>query len=163
MPQNTDTDLTLPSVVASLPGRYREQTLLLTVIFHPQTARIGQTAVVPRRADNVTWVLGRHSPAFAGREEQLASPLDDPHVSRQALQFYSRGKNLLVRRLAGASRCRIAGRELEDSVTLEPGQLRKGVALMLGHAVVLLLRLAGRSDPATGRPPGHDVLLGASA
>ena len=46
MSQQTDADRTLPSVVASLPGHYGGPALVLTIIFHPCTDRIGARAVL---------------------------------------------------------------------------------------------------------------------
>ena len=163
MHDNIDADLTLPSVVSSLPGKHRDQELSFTIIFHPETSRIGQTAVVPRQTGSAPWILGRRSPAFSGGTAQVAEPLEDPHISRQALEFLPRGKQLVVRRFAASSRCRIAGCELDDSVELEPEELRKGVPLMLGHTVVLLLRLARRGEPGAGEPQRVGQLRGSSA
>jgi len=163
MQENTDTDQTLPSVVASLPGKYRQQELLLTIVFHPHTARIGQCAVVPAKPGSNRWVLGRRSPVFSGKVRVNACPLEDAHVSRQALEFLPRGKHLVIRRLAASSRCRIAGSELADSVELDEGQLRAGVPLLLGHSVVLLLRLGQYPESAAEAPLGGDLLRGSSA
>jgi two-component system nitrogen regulation response regulator GlnG len=160
---NIDADLTLPSVVSSLPDKHRDQELTLTIIFHPDTSRIGQTAVVPRQTGSAPWILGRRSPAFSGGTVQVAEPLEDPHISRQALEFLPRGKQLVVRRFAASSRCRIAGSGLDDSVELEPEELRRGVPLMLGHTVVLLLRLARRGDPGAGESEFGGLLRGGSA
>ena len=142
MLDNNDADLTLPSVVTSLSGKCRDQALVLTVIFHPRTSLIGHAAVVPGHAGSKPWVVGRRSPAFAGRGGADPRPLEDPHVSRQALEFLHGGEQLVIRRFGASSRCRVAGCELEDSVALDREQLRAGVPMMLGHAVVLLLRLA---------------------
>ena len=160
---NIDADLTLPSVVSSLPDKHRDQELSFTIIFHPETSRIGQTAVVPRQTGSAPWVLGRRSPAFSGDAAQAAEPLEDLHISRQALEFLPRGKQLVVRRFAASSRCRIAGCELDDSVELELEELRRGVPLLLGHAVVLLLRLARRGEPGAGEPQRVGQLRGSSA
>ena len=163
MLEHTDTDLTLPSVVASLPGNYRDQDLVLTVIFHPDTARIGHTAVVPRHTGNAPWILGRCGPAFGDRDDQSVSPLADPHVSRRALEFLYQGKQLIIRRFGDSSRCRLGARELYDSVELDLEQLQSGIPLLLGHSVVLLLRL-GRSRPPAVEISGRgDLMRGGSA
>ena len=163
MQENIDTDPTLPSVVASLPGRYREQELLLTIVFHPRTARIGQAAVVPATRAVNPWILGRRGPVFAGKENVSAGPLEDLHVSRQALEFLRVGERLVIRKLATSSRCRVAGSELADSIELDEEQLRIGVPLLLGHSVVLLLRLGHYPDATTGMQAGGELLRGNSA
>jgi hypothetical protein len=95
MPQQTDADRTLPSAVASLPGKYREPVLLLTIIFHPSTSRIGQTAIVPQHPGRAPWILGRRSPEFFDSSVEVGRPLEDRHVSRQALEFAHTGQRLL--------------------------------------------------------------------
>ena len=109
MLEQIDIDPTLPSVVASLAGQYRDQDLVLTLIFHPDTSRVGQTTVVPRQSGNAPWVLGRRSPSFGGKSDQSATPLEEPHVSRRALEFLYQGKQLIIRRFGDSSRCRLGG------------------------------------------------------
>jgi two-component system nitrogen regulation response regulator GlnG len=135
-----DADLTLPSVVAALPGNDNGQALVLTLIFHPCTARIGERAVIDRQKTN-DWTLGRLGPLFSRGEGAQQMPLEDRHVSRRALEFSWSGDSLAVARPDDSSRCRVSGRELQDDVILDREQLRSGVPLMLSHTVVLLLRL----------------------
>jgi transcriptional regulator with GAF, ATPase, and Fis domain len=167
MPTPADSDLTLPSIATALPGRRSEQ-LLLTIIFHPDTSRIGHTAAVTKPTGNAPWILGRRGPAFRGtarkgRDECNPRPLDDPHISRSALQFTLQDKRLTICRLPASSRCQVGGRELYDSVELETEQLRAGVPLLLGHCIVLLLRL----DPGIAYPDAgfgcDDLLHGSSS
>lgn len=138
----TDFDVTLPSIIASMASKYSGQELVLTIIFHPDTSRIGHSAVVPQQTGNAPWVLGRRSPVFQGSDEQTPLPLDDPHVSRRALQFTLQGKRLVIHRFEKSSRCRIKSAELYDSVEVDWEQLREGIPLLLGHSIVLLLRVA---------------------
>ena len=149
MQTKADPDLTLPAVVANLPGRDSEQRLLLTVIFHPDTRRIGEVATVAAPTGTRPRVLGRCSPVFGRGDIGPAVPLDEGHVSRQALLLAAEGDRLVLRRPEGSSRCRVGGRELDQAIELSPDQLLAGVPLLLGHSVVLLLR----RTPWTGPPP----------
>ena len=166
MPDETDTDLTLPSVVAALSAGYGAEEVVLSIVFHPDTSRIGDWVVVPqqhreRHPPGRPWVLGRSRPVFSTRRGTRAGPLDDPHISRHALQVALAGRQLVMQRPAGASRCRVDGRELSAAVTLDEDRLRAGVPLLLGHAVVLLVRLTGQRPPAT--PGDGDLLLRGSS
>ena len=161
MPQLEDTRSTLPSLDAPLPAGARGEELLLTVIFHPDTARIGASAVVPVDRGAGAWVLGRCSPDFR-RVDAAPAPLDDPYVSRRALRLRYDGRSLRLQRSAGASRCRLDTAELLDDVELGPARLRRGVPLLLGHGVVLLLRL-GRRAGATAAQCAARSLRGNSA
>jgi two-component system nitrogen regulation response regulator GlnG len=163
MMKPADIDLTLPAVVASLRGNLDAMDLVLTVIFHPDTSRIGHRAVVPKKTGTVPWVLGRRSPDFKGPDEQSPFPLDDPHISRRALQFIYQDRQLTIRRFDSSSRCRVGPKELYESVEMDWDQLREGVPLMLGHSIVLMLRLARRRTAQVRTPGCADLLLGSSA
>lgn len=162
MSTSLDADPTLPSLVAELPAGDSALRAVLTIVFHPDTSRIGEQAVIPDLAATPSWVLGRRDPVFSRDGGALATPLDEPYISRQALSFSSKGDGLLVRRLPDASRCRIAGSELRRSLVLPQEQLRKGVRILLGHSVVLLLRLAPES-PTYQDNRALNELLGSSA
>jgi DNA-binding NtrC family response regulator len=158
----TDSDATLPSVIAALASKYGAQELVLTIVFHPDTSRIGHRAVVPQQSGTAPWVLGRRSPAFAGGDGQSPLPLDDRYVSRRALQFTLRGKRLVINRYEASSRCRLGPDELYESVEIEWDRLQLGIPILLGHSVVLLLRLARRDAVATSTNIGESLLRGSS-
>lgn len=159
----TDSDVTLPSIIASMASKYTGQELVLTIIFHPDTSRIGHSAVVPQQTGNAPWVLGRRSPAFQCSDEQTPLPLDDPHVSRRALQFTLQGKRLVIRRFEKSSRCRIKSADLYDSVEVDWEQLREGLPLLLGHSIVLLLRVARMGAACASTIACGRLLHGSSA
>lgn len=162
MPENTDANLTLPCIVAALRADVADEELVLTLVFHPDTRRIGQRAVVPKCSARAPWVVGRRCPDFGSAQEDDAAPLEDQHISRQALQFDYSGGKLLIHRPQGASRCRISGNELYEFTSLGQEELRAGVPLLLGHSIVLLLRLVKVGFPATVTQVGDDLLRGSS-
>jgi len=149
MSTNSDADLTLPSVISHLCACEDVQALLLTIIFHPDTTRIGETARIPDLPDTSPWVLGRRSPDFYRVGSDSASPLGERDVSRQAVALTRVGEGLVIRRLPEASRCRVDGSELDGEQELDRQRLQRGVAILLGHSVVLLLRLARLAESAT--------------
>ena len=144
MMRRAGTDLTLPSIVAALGSAHTELDLVLTIIFHADTARIGHKAVVPLQSGDAPWVLGRYSPWFSGACDHVPAGLDDAYVSRRALQFNYQRKHLTICRFDAASRCLVGPAELDRSVELSTETLFEGVPLMLGHSIVLMLRLAKR-------------------
>ncbi len=159
MPELTDAELTLPSVMAALPGRYREEALEFTLAFHPDTRRIGESAVLSRGGP---WTLGRLGPDFGEPQGEEPQPLQEPHVSRHALELAWQGERLHLRRFAGSSRCRLGGRELDGSIELDRQVLRRGVPVVLGHAVVLLLRLSVPRQAVWAGRSGERLLRGRS-
>jgi len=159
MTDRHDPDLTLPDLADALPGGAPTWELALTVVFHPDTGRIGERAAVPLPTDGSTWILGRWNPAF-GRNPDRAEALGERFVSRQAVALHRSGKGLLLRRMSGSSRCRLDGCDLEGECLLDETRLRRGVSLLLGHGIVLLLRLAPPPVAASTLLP---ELLGGSA
>ena len=141
MSTDTPAEPTLPSVITSLSRSLAEERLVLTIVFHPDPSLIGAAAILPGGNNNVR--VGRHSPLFqrpaAGpAEDGLA--LQDPHVSREALNIRVLGEGLTLSRCEGACRCRVEGRELAAPRTLSAADARAGITLFLAHGVVLFLR-----------------------
>lgn len=131
---------TLTAVTGHVGEGGPEEALLLTIIFHPDTNRIGETAVLPPLSHCDHWSLCRLSPLFGSRE--MRAPLGERDVSRRALVFQYVGERLMIRREPGSSRCRVNGRELVECCELSITELKKGVRLLLGHSTVLLLRFS---------------------
>jgi two-component system nitrogen regulation response regulator GlnG len=161
MRDDTDAELTLPSVVAALPEAQREEALVLTIAFHPDTSRIGQAAVMPLRAGEQG--VGRLGPSFARCSDGGGRPLEDRQVSRRSLRLTWADPLLRVSRHPGSCRCRLDGRELLDEVALHRERLAAGVPLVFGHGVVLCLRLAPARSTPTVPGPADGLLLGSSA
>ncbi|MCX2977266.1 sigma 54-interacting transcriptional regulator [Candidatus Marimicrobium litorale] len=162
-PTRPDPEMTLPSVVASLARSGAATDVVLTVIFHPEASLIGYRTRVPARARGAPWVLGRRSPRFFPNDGGPPSVLDDRHVSRRAVQFTLRDGRLTLKRFENASRCRVDGAELFDSLEIRSDRLHRGVAMLLGHSIVLLLRSAPPAGPAAGVSPEESCLRGSSA
>ena len=142
-----DSEQTLPAVVAARPPARGAQRLVLTIVFHPNIARIGETAAVPRRRGRSPQILGRSSPLFSAGEDIPGRALEERHVSRQALEVQYDERQLRLRKPEAASRCKIGGEELIGQTIVAWDALRSGVPIMLGHSVVLLLRLGDHPGP----------------
>ena len=137
-------DVTLPSVVGDLEGRYSRPQMLLTIVFHPEVDRIGQVCTIPADGGGQPWILGRGRAGFCAPGGETASggssPLGDPHVSRKALLITRRKKRVVLTRASDACRIRVNDSELVDDVGLDEQQLAAGVAILLANRVLLLLR-----------------------
>ena len=141
---------TLPPVSLPEESGDRRGRLVLTIIFHPDSGRIGETAVLPRKRPGRTMLLGRREPVFARAvKNRVERPLADPHVSRSALTLEWRGSELRLARGHDGARSRVDGVELTESIDLDQDDLLRGVSIWLGHSVVQLLRM--------GQPPEQQV------
>lgn len=130
---------TLPSLEVGLQAPGARLELALTILFHPDTSRIGERCVLQQQADS--WILGRNTLDF-GRSSQPVRPLGDRHVSRRAVTISRDGGAVLLHRSEDSCRCRVADAELLDECKLDPATLEGGVPIMLAHSVVLLLCLS---------------------
>jgi two-component system nitrogen regulation response regulator GlnG len=159
----TGDDDTLPLPPVAAPPRGGEgECLLLTVIFHPEGGRIGARAWWPVRASGNGFQLGRGEPVFEGPGGGAARGLGDRHVSRQALTLRGGGDRWRLERPRGSSRCRVDGEELFTSLRVDGAALRRGLRLLLGHGVLLFLRLAPLAEVEEPPAPAVPGLLGDS-
>ncbi|MEM1152572.1 MAG: sigma 54-interacting transcriptional regulator [Pseudomonadota bacterium] len=155
-----DSDRTLTALTGHIAEGVAEESLVLTIVFHPDTRRIGETAVMPPLSKTDQWSLCRRSPLFGTAESR--APLGELDLSRRALIFKIRGENLLIRREPGSSRAQVDGRELNEYCEVSTSALKNGVRLLLGHSTVILLRLTSQSQLETaGQAPAG--MIGQSA
>ena len=143
MPNFSSNDLTLPAVVAPSIAGTSEKELTLTIIFHPVTRRIGETAYFGQLEGEGSRTLGRLSPDFSGgRHDSSCFALNDPYISRKALLMHYRDGAVVISRGKTSSRCCVGGAELSGELQLSSEQLGVGVPILLSGRVVLLLRRA---------------------
>lgn len=146
--RNEETGKTLPSVADALPDYGGASVLSLTIVFHPQLSRIGESVRLTAQALEAkrVLVLGRNSLNFsrAGADASPTLPLQDHYISRRALEFEAcwidGAMGVKLRRAQEASRCRVGGQDLQSDVELSAQQLQVGVVIYLAHTVVLMLR-----------------------
>jgi two-component system nitrogen regulation response regulator GlnG len=116
-------------------GSTAERGLTLTIIYHPDVARIGERA----RITNAEAELARATPVFAGDPGE-PRPLADRYVSRAPLQIRRAGDRVTLE-AAKASRIAVEGRPLDGPRTFERDALASGIVIELAERVVVLLHL----------------------
>ena len=166
MPEDIRADTTLPSVFAQLTPSPARRVRALTLVFHPDVARIGERALFQGTSRKAV-VLGRQSPAFTRSGSASGAPLADPYISRQALRLQFHREGVTLTPLPGACRCRFNGEWAQEAREFAAADLRRGIVLQLAHSVVLLLRelpaAAGvSSSPAASAANTDDGLCGSS-
>ena len=120
----------------------------LTIVWHPDVARVGQSAPVATDVD-----LSRNRPSFGHRAHgSSGSPLADPYISAREPSF---GIRVLPEKIEIAPRSplanvRVNGSRLTEPVLLSHRDLDRGVVIAIARRVVLCLHLA-RSTRVTFR------------
>lgn len=129
-----------PLRTEELDHRVMPRQLKLTVVFHPDRARIGAslklgalTASGSLHLEATT--LGRNAPLF---DDGLG--LNEPHTSRRALTLRHHARGLQILNASATSYTHL-GPEKATSMSLSFTELERGVAIRFGHAVVGWLRL----------------------
>lgn len=163
MAEQINADRTLPSVVASPSIEAEKKELILTIVFHPETGRIGETANFGKLAVEGARILGRQTPRFESPDNSsLATPLDDPYVSKQALRVnYAKGA-VIMERDPTACRIQVGGHELGARIQLSSAQLSAGVPIVIGGRIVLLLRKALHFTASTEDDRVYRAMIGSS-
>ena len=166
MPEHNRMDATLPSVFAQLTSAPARRVRVLTIVFHPDVERIGERWVL-QGSRRKPLVLGRQQPAFVRAGGDMGRPLDDPHVSRQALHMRFRDAGVTLAPVADACRCRLNGEWVQAARDFTAADVRRGVVLQLAHSVVLLLREVpafshGNGETAASSAAAFSGLLGSS-
>ncbi|MDN4054873.1 sigma 54-interacting transcriptional regulator [Massilia sp. YIM B02763] len=129
-----DSDFTLTSPLSD-PGVSERPLLALTIVWHPDSARIGEQYV----GDAGMLELNRYAPQFS-RPGHEGLPLGHGGISREPLRF-TRNRDDEVTIALPASRMTVDlnGRAVEGSVRLDADAVAAGQILTLGRAVVLCL------------------------
>jgi DNA-binding NtrC family response regulator len=162
MASHADAHHTLPSVIASIEEESGKQDLFITIAFHPDTTRIGSHTNLGSMRGEKSRIVGRQTPYF-GLGESTELPLDDLYISREALRLCQANGAVTLKRCADSSRVSVDGHEMVCECLLEDAQLERGVCIVLGGRIVLLLH---RIIHAVVAQPNHDSersLLGSSA
>jgi two-component system nitrogen regulation response regulator GlnG len=117
----------------------------LTILGHPDAARVGEQAALPELAAGTSVLLSRGQPLFAAAGQVSRRPLSDPCLSRQPVELAPGAEAGAVCLRVGATRTTVAvggapvsaGSERE----IAAAEVAAGTVLLLGERVALLLSL----------------------
>lgn len=137
-----------PLRTGELDQRGMSRQLQLTVVFHPDRARIGASLnlgalAASGRLHLDATTIGRNAPLF---EDGLG--LNEPHISRRALVLKHHARGIQILNAAESSYTQL-GPEKASSMPLSFTELERGVAVRFGHAVVCWLKLVPESNDDT--------------
>jgi two-component system nitrogen regulation response regulator GlnG len=113
----------------------------LTVLWHPDLERTGERALLLGPGSGRAEPLSRAVPAFAAPGGGRPRPLADPYLSRRPFQLRPGGApgTILVARGEAPGTLLLDGAPLEGERELSAAEIERGVVLLLGGRVVLLL------------------------
>ncbi|MCA9695163.1 MAG: sigma-54-dependent Fis family transcriptional regulator [Myxococcales bacterium] len=144
------------TLVADAPredARERRSKLALTIVFHPDPARVGEWRWLDAIGERGSCRISRSEPEFGGVAGQ-ARPIDDRYVSRRPLVIDSlRDGSVRVWLSSGSSPVRVDGAPLVDACLVPRAALEAGVLLELASRVILLLHAREEVD-GRERVPG---------
>ncbi|MCP4656644.1 MAG: sigma-54-dependent Fis family transcriptional regulator [bacterium] len=120
----------------------------LTILCHPDPERVGERKVLTELLDGKTVELSRLEPAFAPIQRGVPRALGDPRLSRSPIRLEPAPHGAVVLD-APATRTPLLldGKVVEASRKLTGKELDRGVALLLGGRVLLLLRSTEQAAP----------------
>ncbi len=113
-----------------------------TIIFHPDTARIGDWLSLPELHSGQSVAINRNHPQFICNSKNARStvlPLSDPYLSRQALTISIVGDSLAFSLPHYKRIVRINGERLSEPTQIPLQQLTEGVCIALANRAVLLM------------------------
>jgi two-component system nitrogen regulation response regulator GlnG len=119
--------------------RARTRVPALTVLYHPESRRVGERARLDGLNDGQAIAISRLEPEFAHPGDSRLQPLSDRHISRSPLrlQAVETGAFHLT---VGESRTWVVadGKPIFEGRSFSPSEVERGVVLELAGQVVLL-------------------------
>ena len=131
MTDSTEYTQTLQLSSQGLPGR---PLLALTIVWHPDAARIGEQFV----GDTGQLEVNRYAPLFY-RPGQAGLPLGHGTISRDPVRIAREGDAVVLHLPATRMPVELNGRAATGQVRLDAAEVAHGQVLTLGRAVVLCL------------------------
>jgi two-component system, NtrC family, nitrogen regulation response regulator GlnG len=148
MPEETrELTAQMPAWEEELQGERRKRARArvpgLTILFHPDTRRVGERVHLGGLPAGRTVYLSRTEPEFSQPGDSFFRPLEDRHLSRSPLRIATADDTGALRLSIGESRTRVVadGTPVIDSRVFSPRDLERGAVLELAGRIVLLLHL----------------------
>ena len=113
----------------------------LTVLYHPDLARIGERTVLAGLTDGGRVELSRNAPELAAPGSEVCRPLAEASLSRTPITLSGEDGEIRVDRGASRTRLTVDGQPVETTASVSADALEDGVVLLLSGRIVLLLHL----------------------
>ncbi len=124
----------------SLDAASQDEPLGFTVLYHPNVERVGEICELPQLDRGQTVSLSRLKPLFHQPGVAAEAPLADRRLSRQPLTLAPEKEGSIRLCCHDSPTVVVAdGRAVHGEQTFSTAELARGVVLLLGNRVVLLL------------------------
>ncbi len=150
---------TTRSDIHSRPATRKNSVMALTIIGHPDPARVGDRATFPSLVSGNSVLLSREEPRFGPPSGGAVRPLGDARLSRRPFVFSRSGDGIIINPSGSPTTIRADGKDFANPLGFSEPQLRHGVVLVLADCVVLLLH---HFVPVASRPRSFGGLVGES-
>jgi two-component system nitrogen regulation response regulator GlnG len=134
----------------------------LTVVAHPDVRRVGERVALPEISSGRAVELSRLVPRFSPPGGGAPEPLADPHLSRNPVLLAPgpAAGTVLLQSGGSSTAVEVDGRRVEGEHLVSAADLERGVVLLLGGRIVLMLH---RMPPAPALETERFGLIGDSA
>jgi two-component system nitrogen regulation response regulator GlnG len=154
--QAMSTDIELPPTADVVDARVAG----LTILYHPSLTRIGERALLTGLESGRSFELSRLEPPFAAPGARDSRPLADHKLSRVPLRIRGSDRAVMIERGDSQLPAEANGQPIAATAHFSRADLERGVVLLLGRRIVLLLHLL---DPATDAGEPLFGIIGYSA
>ena len=139
--------------------RSRARVPALTILYHPDLARVGECARLSELVRGRETLISRTAPDFEAPVQGQPLPLGDPYLSRTPWRLRRDPDTGTVRLSSAESKTRIAadGVWIPEQRDFTAGEVRRGIVLELSDRVVLLLH---EVPEVPGQAPCYADLIG---
>ena len=115
----------------------------LTVISHPDPARIGDRAQLRGLARGRAVAISRATPRFSAPGRTYGKPLADPFVSREPIHLKpGKGDAIVLDQGAGKISVSVWGKTKSGDWQFGPSHLQRGQAIVIAQRIVLMLHFS---------------------
>ena len=126
----------------------------LTIISHPNPARMGNYALLHGLAKGNPVEISRVAPLFKPPDRALGSPLSDPFISREPIHLSAKDGHFSIDPGSGKIPVRIGNDGTDGALHFSPRALDRGVVLTLAERVILLFHWTREEIKPTSRDHG---------
>lgn len=156
-------DLTLSLDFLRSSGTDAKPVPTLTILYHPDSERIGEFSVLPQLLRGQAVDIARNTLDFFQYRGSVGRSLNDPYLSRKPLFIEPADGRYILKNSTGGSSVRVAGINATDATySFETASLTRGVCLVIAERVVLLLHVS-QAGFGKGESAGYSLIGGCDA